>query len=72
MSKQEIVYRDSEGVLRNAEFESFEQAWPLIRNLDRQNASYDWYELVNDEWVDASDVMALDEDITRYIVGQVA
>lgn len=73
MAKQEIVYRNNEGKLVNAEFDSFEQAWPLIRRLDRKNVSYDWQELVNGQWRDASEVTVLqDEDISRYIVGQVA
>jgi len=63
MAKQEIVYRNSEGKLVNAEFDSFEQAWPLIRSLDRQNISYDWYEFRNGQWRDASEVTVLQEGV---------
>jgi hypothetical protein len=73
MVKTEIVYRDNNGKLVNEVFSSFEAAWPLISRLDRQNVHYDWYELRNGQWVEASEVSVMqDEDITRYIVGQVA
>lgn len=74
MAKQEIVYRNSEGVLINKVFESFDQAWPLISSLDRKNEAYDWYELVNGQWRDASKVTVLQDpdNISRYIAGQVA
>lgn len=73
MAKQEIVYRDNNSKLVNVEFDSFEEALPLIQILDRQNTHYDWYELRYGRWIDASAVEVLqDEDISRYIVGQVA
>jgi len=76
MAKQEIVYRNKEGVLQNEVFDSFEQALPLIDKLDRQNASYDWYECVNGRWIEASEVTVLQDDdgeeIAAYIAGRVA
>jgi hypothetical protein len=75
MARTEIVYRNSEGVLVNKEFASFEAAWPLISRLDRQNAHYEWYEFVGGQWRDASEVTVLQDDgdnISRYIAGQVA
>lgn len=73
--KTEIVYYDNNGVLQNAEFDSFEQAYPLIEKLDRQNVYYDWQEFRNGRWMDASEVEVLqdeDDDISRYIAGQAA
>jgi hypothetical protein len=69
MAKQEIVYRDINGAMRNAEFDSFDQAMPLIDKLDRQNASYDWYECVNGRWVDASEVRVMQDpdNLAGYI-----
>jgi hypothetical protein len=73
MVRTEIVYRNAEGTLVNKVFESFEAAWPLINRLDCANVHYDWYELRNGQWVEASAVTVLqDEDVSRYIVGQVA
>jgi hypothetical protein len=73
MTRQEIVYRDNNGVMKNVEFESFEKALPLINKLDRQNKHYDWYEFVGGQWHDATEVTVLQgEDISRYIAGQVA
>jgi len=76
MSKQEIAYCDINGVMQNAVFASFEEAWPLIQKLDRQNVYYDWYELRKGQWVEASEVTVLqdeeDEDISLYLTGKVA
>lgn len=74
MAKQAISYRDNNGTMQNKEFASFEAAWPLISKLDRQNVHYEWYELVNGQWRDASEVTVLQDpdNISRYIAGQVA
>lgn len=77
MVKTEIVYRNTEGVLVNKVFGSFEAASGFISYLDRNNISYDWYEFRNGQWRDASDVTVMQddkdyEDLLRYLAGQAA
>jgi len=76
MARQAVAYRDSNCVMQNKEFASFEEAYPLIKKLDRQNVYYDWYELRNGQWIEASEVTVLQDDdgeeIAAYIAGHAA
>ena len=76
MARTEIVYRDNNDVVQDKVFASFEEALPLISKLDRQNAHYEWYELRNGQWVDASEVSVMQDedgdDVTAYLTGKVA